>query len=98
MKHFLIDIQYKVPVEQLAEILPFHRAFLRTGYDKGILLMSGPKNPRIGGVAIGRADSISEIEDFFKDDPYQQNRVATYIFVEFDPVLSQPWLENWIKA
>ncbi len=36
MKHFLVEIQYLVPVEQMADILPDHRAFLQTGYDKGI--------------------------------------------------------------
>ena len=52
MKHFLVDIDYLVPVEELAEILPRHRAFLQTGYDKGILLCSGPKEPRTGGLAV----------------------------------------------
>ncbi len=49
MKHFLVDIHYLVPVEQLADILPDHRAFLQTGYTLGLLLFSGPKEPRTGG-------------------------------------------------
>ena len=35
MKHFMVEIEYLVPVEQLGDILPEHRAFLKTGYEKG---------------------------------------------------------------
>jgi uncharacterized protein YciI len=98
MKHFLVDIQYLVPVEQLSEILPDHRAFLRTGYDRGILLLSGPREPRTGGIAIARAESLEDIQAFFSNDPYQLKNVATHVFIEFNPVLHQPWLEDWIKG
>jgi uncharacterized protein YciI len=98
MKHFIVDIHYLVPVEQLADILPAHRAFLQTGYDKGLLLMSGPKEPRTGGLAIARSETMEELHDFFLQDPYHINNVATHTIVEFNPVLRQPWLEDWIKG
>ncbi|NMB54895.1 MAG: hypothetical protein GYA15_09360 [Leptolinea sp.] len=98
MKHFLIDIQYLVPVEELGDILPEHRAFLKTGYEKGLLLLSGPKEPRIGGVAIGRSQTREEMETFFRDDPYHLKNVATHTIIEFNPVLHQSWLEDWIMG
>lgn len=98
MKHFLVDIHYSVPVEQLVDILPAHRAFLQTGYASGILLMSGPKEPRTGGYAIARSDSQEELEVFFKDDPYHIKQVATHTFVEFKPVLFQPWMDDWVNG
>jgi uncharacterized protein YciI len=98
MKHFLIEIQYLVPVEQLGEILPQHRAFLQTGYEKGILLLSGPREPRTGGIVIARSNSQNDLEAFFENDPYALNKVATHKFIEFNPVLYQPLLENWIQG
>ncbi|NLF52525.1 MAG: hypothetical protein GX577_15460 [Leptolinea sp.] len=98
MKHFLVLIEYLIPVEELGDILPRHRSFLQTGYEKGILLLSGPKEPRTGGVAIARVESKEAIEEFFSQDPYQIEHVATHQFVEFNPVLHQPWLENWIRG
>jgi uncharacterized protein YciI len=96
MKHFVVDIHYLVPVEQLADILPAHRAFLQTGYNKGILLLSGPKEPRTGGLVIARSESLEEIQDFFSHDPYHLNNVATHSFIEFNPVLRQTWLDDWV--
>ncbi|HEX7557246.1 MAG TPA: YciI family protein [Leptolinea sp.] len=98
MKHFLIDIKYLVPVEQLAEILPKHRAFLQTGYDRNLLLLSGPKEPRIGGLIVARAKTLSELGTFFDNDPYKINNLAAYTIIEFNPVLFQPRLEEWIKG
>ena len=98
MKHFLININYLLPVEQLAEILPKHRAFLQTGYDAGYLLCSGPKNPKTGGLVIARADSLETIQSFFANDPYLLNKVAEYTYTEFEPVKHQPFLVDWVTG
>lgn len=98
MKHFLVDIQYTAPIEKIDEILPKHRAFLQIGYDQGYLLCSGPKNPRVGGVIIARAESEEELRKFFLLDPYQQQNAAQYIFIEFNPVKFQPFLEKWVAG
>ena len=39
----------------LAEIRPLHRAFLKRGYEQGLLLCSGPMNPLTGGMVVARA-------------------------------------------
>ena len=43
---FLVEITYLVPAEELGDILPEHRSFLKGGYEKGLLLVSGPKQHR----------------------------------------------------
>jgi uncharacterized protein YciI len=98
MKHFIVDINYLVPAEQLADILPAHRAFLHTGYEKGILFMSGPKEPRTGGLAVARSESLKDLQEFFTQDPYHLNNVATHTFIEFNPVLRQSWLDDWVDG
>jgi uncharacterized protein YciI len=55
MKHFVIELTYTVPYEDLEAIRPAHRSFLQTGYDKGWLLMSGPLVPRPGFCGGARA-------------------------------------------
>lgn len=98
MNHFLVDIQYTASIEKIDEILPEHRAFLQIGYDQGYLLCSGPKNPRVGGVIIARAESEEELRKFFSLDPYQQQNAAQYTFIEFNPVKFQPFLEKWVAG
>jgi uncharacterized protein YciI len=98
MKHFLIEITYTLPFEQIAPIVPEHRAFLQEGYDSGMLLMSGPINPRIGGIVIARAESEDQLRDYFSRDPYFLKQVAIYRFVEFEPVKYQTLVADWVKG
>jgi len=93
----MIEILYTAPLEVIAEILPAHRAFLQEGYEKGLLLCSGPMVPKTGGVVIARAPKKKDIEEFFSDDPYNLNKAATYRYVEFEPVKHQNFLKEWIS-
>ncbi len=97
MKHFMIEITFRVPEEVINQTTAEHRAFLQTGYDAGKLLYSGPKVPRVGGIVLARAESLEEIQQFFQADPYVQKGLATYRFVEFNPVLFQKFVEPWVK-
>jgi uncharacterized protein YciI len=96
MKHFIIFITYTASLNIIDEILPRHREFLQKGYDNKMLLFSGPQNPRIGGIVAARANSLKELEDFFKEDPYKINNAAAYRFIEFNPVKFQEILSEWI--
>ncbi len=96
MKHFIININYIVPLTKIDEILSEHRKFLQVGYNNGLLLFSGPRNPRTGGIVAARANSIEELKTFFENDPYMINSYAKYEFIEFDPVKHQSILDEWI--
>jgi uncharacterized protein YciI len=98
MKHFIIEITYTKPMNIIDEILPLHRAYLQTGYDKNMLLCSGPETPRTGGILIARAESISEIEEFTASDPYKLNDAGSYRIIEFNPVKKQDFLTDWTEG
>ena len=97
MKHFLVDIHYTADADTIQRIRPAHRDFLQTGYDQGLLLMSGPKEPASGGIAIARANSIEEIRAFFAQDPYALAQAATHTITEFLPVKYAPLASPWIN-
>jgi uncharacterized protein YciI len=96
--HFIILITYMVPFEQLSQHIADHRAFLQIGYDKGMMLLSGPQVPKIGGAILARATSLEEIKKFMADDPYLTRGLAKYQFIEFEPLKSQPFMGDWIAG
>ena len=98
MKHFIIEIIYKVPLEKVNEVLPLHREYLKTGYEKSIMLASGRQASLKGGILIARANSEEEIREFSAKDPYYTNGCADYRFIEFNPVLHQEFLNDWIEG
>jgi len=96
MKHFIIELTYLVPFSEIEKVLQEHRNFLQKGYDSGMLLCSGPREPKIGGMAVARAESLKKIQDFFKDDPFLKLKIAEYRYIEFNPVKYQSILKDWI--
>ena len=98
MLHFIIEITYTAALPEFERALPSHRAFLQTGYDRGLLLMSGPQNPRTGGILVARAATRDELEAFLQGDPYRVLGLASYRFIEFNPVKRSPLVEGWISG
>jgi uncharacterized protein YciI len=98
MKFFVVEITYTAPLTEIDRVLQTHREFLQTGYDQKRLLLSGPQNPRKGGVVIARGESLEEVQAFFARDPYQMNKLATYRFIEFTPMKHLPAVADWIGA
>ena len=96
MKHFLIEIEYTTPMEQIEPIVPEHRAYIQLGFDSGMLLYSGPMVPRTGGIVLARAETIEAVETFLSRDPYRLQGVATHRIVEFTQVKYQPFLSDWV--
>ena len=81
----VIDIAYTGSLDQIDQVLVSHRSFLQKYYDLGILLASGPKNPREGGIIIALGEK-AEMEKIIQEDPFYQNKLATYKITEFNPV------------
>ncbi|MCE9500688.1 MAG: YciI family protein [Leptospira sp.] len=95
MKHFIVTLEYIVPIEEIDKYLSSHREFLDKGYEKKILLASGPRNPREGGILLARALSLSDMKEFCSNDPFFINKCAEYKFTEFIPVKFQSDFQDW---
>lgn len=83
---FLVMITYKKPLLDVDQHLVQHREFLETGYQKNMLIASGPRNPRTGGIIISQLKNRDELENFIKHDPFFVNDIAEYEIIEFNPV------------
>ena len=78
MKYFIINIHYKVSAEKLNEVTPEHRAYLKTKYDEGIMLFSGPRVPRTAGLLFARSEDIAIIDNMVAHDPFKLKGIADY--------------------
>lgn len=82
----LIMITYKKPIEVIDKYLTAHREFLEGGYKNNYFIVSGPKNPRTGGVIISQLKDRALLEQIMKKDPFMINDLAQYEIIEFTPV------------
>ncbi len=82
---FIVHITYKVPISEVDKYLQAHREFLDYYYKQGLLLISGPKKPRTGGIILAMTQDKSYLETILHQDPFHLAEIADYELVEFTP-------------
>lgn len=87
---FLITLIYKKPLETVEQYLQEHRDFLSEGYAQNYFIVSGPQNPRVGGVIISQLQDRTTLEKFLEQDPFYMRGIADYKITEFTPVKYHP--------
>jgi uncharacterized protein YciI len=82
-------VRYRKPLEEVLRHVEAHRAYLRGLQDRGVLLASGPLDPRTGGALLLRIpdEAVPAALDAIRDgDPFVREGVAQYEI--------WPWLPN----
>ena len=93
----LAIIRYRKPIEEVARHTEAHRAYLGGLKAKGLLLASGPLDPRTGGALLLRVpdDAVDATLDAVRDgDPYFKAGVAQYELLPWVPVMGQEALDK----
>jgi len=83
---FLVMINYKKPIERVDQFVGLHREYLNQHYENNSFIVSGPRNPRIGGVMLSHLKNKEDLMKIIYNDPYFINDVADYEVIEFNPV------------
>jgi uncharacterized protein YciI len=81
----LIELKHIADSNEIDMHLQEHRRFLQENYNKGLLLVSGPKIPRSGGICIAMT-SLEDAKNLMKKDPFFIHNLSAYRFVEFEAV------------
>ena len=95
---FLIVTKYVKPLNEIDKHLAAHRAHLAKYYADGKLIMSGPQQPRTGGVLLAHNFTREEVETFMQVDPFTIAGVSDYTITEFLPVKYAAELEGLLKS
>lgn len=82
-------VRYRKTLEEVFKVLEDHRAYLRDLKQKGILLASGPLEPRHGGALLLRlpdTDPAGHLDRIRDADPFVRTGTAQYEI--------WPWVPN----
>jgi len=80
---FVIELSYKVDLEEIDAQMAAHVRFLKKYYASGNFLVSGRKIPRDGGIILAVAKHRQDIEAIIKEDPFYEHRLADFRIIEF---------------
>ena len=80
---FVIELIYKVPLDEIDAAMPAHVRFLKKHYAAGTFLVSGRKIPRDGGIILAVGDSREAIEAIMREDPFCARGLADVRIIHF---------------
>jgi len=89
-------IRYRRPLEEVIVHQDAHRAYLRGLNEKGLLLVSGPCDPRFGGLLLLRVPDgdLNALDAVRDNDPFVKNGVAQYELLGWAPVTGKEALDK----
>jgi len=90
-------LRYRRPLEEVLTVVDEHRAYLRTLRDQGLLLASGPFDPRSGAALLLRVpdDAVHDTLDAIRDnDPFIKTGMVQYEVQPWAPVIGKEALDQ----
>lgn len=82
---FILVLKYIKSIEEVENELKAHVEYLEKYYAMKKFVCSGRRNPRIGGVIICNGQSMEEVQEIVKEDPFYIKKIADYEIIEFTP-------------
>ncbi|TXS44907.1 YciI family protein [Streptomyces sp. t39] len=89
---FVLELTYTAPLDRVDPLLAEHIAWLDGMYAQGVVIASGRKNPRDGGVLLAVGDDRAHVERLAAADPFVTAGVAAYRVTEFAATRTAPEL------
>ncbi len=89
-------IRYRRPLDEVLTVLDAHRAYLGGLKQKGLLVASGPFDPRTGGALLLRVpdeESAAALDAIRDGDPYIQHGMAQYELLPWMPGIGKDGLD-----
>jgi uncharacterized protein YciI len=82
---FVFVSEYQRPLDEVDQHREAHLAFLAGLNEQGRILISGRRNPPVGGVVVIDADDLEHAKAIMAEDPFATSGVARYEPYEFNP-------------
>jgi uncharacterized protein YciI len=81
---FVVISTETVDGSEIDRLIPDHLAWIEEQYARGHLLVSGPRDPDVGGVFVFRADDEEELRQVLSGDPLAVHGASTVEVFSFD--------------
>jgi uncharacterized protein YciI len=91
----VVILRYTAPLDEVIAATDDHRSYLRSLKERGILLASGPFEPRTGGALLLRLPDAGPTLEAIRDaDPFHQRGLAAYELHHWRPGIGTEGLDQ----
>ncbi len=91
----LMILRYRAPMDAIVAATELHRSYLRELHTRGIVLASGPFDPRTGGAILLRLGEDSPTLEAIRDaDPFHQQGLVEYELLPWNAGIGRDGLDG----
>jgi uncharacterized protein YciI len=90
-------LRYRRPLDEVLTVVDAHRAYLKQLKDQGLLLASGPFDPRSGGALLLRVPeegAAAALDRIREGDPFTLQGMAQYELLPWAPTFGKEELDR----
>jgi uncharacterized protein YciI len=90
-------LRYRKPLDEVLSFVDEHRDYLRALHLEGVLLASGPMDPRTGGILLLKVDDHdpdAHLDRVRDGDPFWKRGLAQYELLRWMPVIGKDGLDR----
>ncbi len=80
---FVLISEYRRPIAEVDTVLPRHSEWVEAGYEAGRVLVSGRREPPVGGLIVAVGNDREDVERWLASDPFVETGVAEYNVTQF---------------
>jgi uncharacterized protein YciI len=90
---FLIQLRFSTNKANAGQFMDGHNAWLKGGFAKGIFLLTGTIQPKLGGAILAHNATLEQVKEIVKQDPFVIEGVVAAEIIEITPSKVAPQLE-----
>jgi uncharacterized protein YciI len=94
---FVLIARYTRPAEEVDRMLDDHKAWIMRNSEAGRILLTARQVPLTGGLILARGDSVEQMWEMIREDPFHRSGAAEYEVLEYQPVRAAPGLEGLLE-
>lgn len=90
---FVVLLKFSANKANASQFMDGHNSWLKEGFAKGIFLLAGTIQPKLGGAILAHNVTLEQIQVITKEDPFVSEGVVTAEIIEITPSKAAPQMD-----
>jgi uncharacterized protein YciI len=95
---FVVLLKFSDNKANAGQFMDAHNAWLKEGFSKGIFLVAGTIQPKLGGAIFAHNTTLEQIKAVVDQDPFVSENVVSAEIIEITPSKVDPRLDFLLPA
>lgn len=82
---FVVLLKFSANKANASQFMEGHNAWLQDGFERGVFLLAGTIQPKLGGAVVAHNATLEKIQKIVKKDPFVAENIVAAEIIEITP-------------